>query len=183
MDDICREMGISKKTLYEHFENKESLLTQAMELKQAEDVAIEERITATSENAVHDIFLRTNYYSEMLHSVAPAALYDMHKYYRNHWEQHTQKHKGQFIRSITANIELGQKEGHYLIDLDTEVVVRLLFYSINQLLDPNYFDTAVFSRERVHNTVFFQFMRGICTPQGIALWNQLAAQPQPALKP
>src|SRR5688500_9912606 len=81
MDDIAANLGMSKKTIYQHFKDKDELVEAVVEeiLETNQVQCNADRNSA--DNAVHEIFLVMDMMAEMFKTMNPSILYDMQKYH------------------------------------------------------------------------------------------------------
>ena len=81
MDDIAGNMGISKKTIYQYYADKDELVEAVIdeELQRSQTICEHDRIS--SANAVHEIFLAMEMVVELLSSMNPSLVFDMQKYH------------------------------------------------------------------------------------------------------
>jgi AcrR family transcriptional regulator len=142
MDDVAREMGVSKKTLYQLVSNKEELVRMVME----EDFKKDVRIFAEHHNAAGDAideFLRNSrYFIREMREISPATLHDLQKYYPAIWKGMVREHHQEFERKLVRNIERGMEEGLYRNNIDPQVVATLysgmMIMVIDRKVFPNY---------------------------------------------
>jgi AcrR family transcriptional regulator len=155
MDDIAREMGVSKKTIYGEVSNKEELIQLVMEDDYCEDM---ETLALNREEAVDaiDEFLRNSrYFIRQMRAMSPATLRDLQKYYPVIWKSQVQNHHLEFRKSLTVNLERGLEEGIYRDDLDPVIIAR--FYSSMMM---SVIDTSVFpAQERPITEIISQLSR------------------------
>ncbi len=172
MDDMARHLSISKKTLYEHFEDKDSLVTEAMSLRIKNLQRDILKIQKESDNAIDEMMKCTEYANREFKGVNPAAMHDMRKYHAKAWEV-LQNHKLNFFKKIVeANLKSGISEGLYRDDLDLQIVILKRMYEMDMCLSPDVFPTANFSFERVQSQVMDLFLHGIATLKGHKLINK-----------
>ncbi|NRA48435.1 MAG: TetR/AcrR family transcriptional regulator, partial [Phaeodactylibacter sp.] len=86
MDDIAREMGMSKKTLYQYVPNKADLIDQIFQAHIDDEQCMTEEIRSTSSDALEEMLKIGQYVVQKLRSVSPAAVYDLRKYYGSIWK-------------------------------------------------------------------------------------------------
>jgi len=79
MDDIARELGVSKKTLYVHFKDKNDLIKQIMYLKIEEDQFSCTEVQASSTNAIDELFGIIQLVIEHLSKMNPSVFLDLQK--------------------------------------------------------------------------------------------------------
>ena len=86
MDDIAKQLGISKKTLYQYVDNKSDLITKVMEFHiETEQKAIAE-IHDVAKDPIHEMLLIARFVSRLLREMNPATVYDLQKYYADSWQ-------------------------------------------------------------------------------------------------
>src|SRR5690349_6821830 len=105
MDEIATQCGVSKKTVYQFFEDKDSLVESIMASvidKSQKECTMQQQV---ADNAVHEIFLSMQMVQSMLEGVNPALMYDLRKYHSNAYSR-LEEHKHQFMYSfIKKNME------------------------------------------------------------------------------
>src|SRR6476469_8001074 len=81
MDDIATQLGMSKKTLYQYYTDKDELVNAVIEetLQKNQSQCVESR--RKMENAIHEVFLSMDMVREMLSNMNPSLLFDMQKYH------------------------------------------------------------------------------------------------------
>jgi len=81
MDDVAKEISISKKTLYKCFRDKESLVHSTVESHMRENEEAIEKIINTEPNAIEQFHLITMYLMSNQRKMSPSMLYDLKKYH------------------------------------------------------------------------------------------------------
>ncbi|MEM9259152.1 MAG: TetR/AcrR family transcriptional regulator, partial [Bacteroidota bacterium] len=118
MDDIAREMGVSKKTVYQVVDNKKSLVRLVMEEDACKDVEVIKENHEQSKDAIDEFLRNSRYFIRQMREISPATLRDLQKYYPDIWKEQLQAHHAEFTQSIADNLERGMEEGLYRDDLD-----------------------------------------------------------------
>ena len=130
MDDIATTLGMSKKTLYQHFEDKEQLVgdcfSQIMEHNRHQCMANQKQ----AENPIHEFFLGFDMIQELFANMNPVVLYDMEKYHPACFKKFQEFKYGFMYKMITSNLERGIKEELYRDDIDVDVIARLRIESV-----------------------------------------------------
>src|SRR6188508_129397 len=85
MDDIARHLTVSKKTLYQHFADKEDLVTTASELHIGESKKQYEVLTTTAANAIDELAKISVCLRKDMTEMNPALLFDLQKYHPKAW--------------------------------------------------------------------------------------------------
>ena len=163
MDDIAQMLSISKRTLYEIYEDKEELLYQGIvhfdqEAKQSMSAFIKEA------SSVMDIILET-YQRRVVRtgSVNPLFYDDIQKYpkvvdYLNNEREHAYD---QFLSFLIR----GVREGYFRENVDYELVAQM-FNAINTYV-MNQHLLGRYSVQQVFANMLLIPLRGFCTPKGL----------------
>ncbi len=179
MDDLCREMGISKKTLYQHVADKSDLVVKTVEREIEGDESAISEILGKSLNVIDELWEITRYASSKFQQTHPATLYEMQKYYPEAW-QRLENHRSRFlIETITANIIRGISEGLYRKDVLPELIARLYSMKINLLAEHGRAPMAAISETAIFFETLKYHLRGICNPTGLLYLEEKLLQMQP----
>lgn len=167
MDAVAAQCGISKKTLYQHFEDKDKLvytILHHMISKSEAQCAIYQQ---TSENAVHEIFQSLDMLREMFEGINPVMLYDLHKYHQSAYKK-LEDHKHHFLYEVTRkNLERGVAEGLYRTDMNIEVITLLHLYTISMTFEQEAFKIQKFSIVEMQQQIMLHYVYGIATAKGV----------------
>ena len=139
MDDVAREMGVSKKTIYTVIDNKEQLVQLVMECDTRRDLAVMDENKAKSRDAIDELLLNSRYHIREMRNVAPATINDLRKYYPEIWHGLMQPHQNYFEQSIRDNLERGMEEGLYRDDIDSAVIAKFFVASVIMMIDKQIF--------------------------------------------
>lgn len=167
MDDVSRELGISKKTLYQMVANKDDLLRQVLEHRISREKAQCLADCAAADNAIEEILLVIETNSKQLAQMKANVLHDLQKYHREGWQLVRNFHYGFVLRIIRENLERGRKEGLYRDDFDADVIAKLHLATVFQLFDEDLFPTNAFSKETVFREYMMHYLHGIVSDQGL----------------
>jgi TetR/AcrR family transcriptional regulator, cholesterol catabolism regulator len=172
MDDICRELGMSKKTLYQYFGNKNELLGKALEFGFEE---FEESISSlgnNEQNAIDDLLDLSKVIDRHLKEVNPSVTFDLEKYYPELYRENMIKKREFAYRYIRKNIEKGIKENVFRDDLNLDLVSKLYIQKLEDLHDPNYYNADQISFSEVFHVMFENHIRGISNENGIKYFEE-----------
>ncbi|MCA0382440.1 MAG: TetR/AcrR family transcriptional regulator [Bacteroidetes bacterium] len=183
MDDIASQCGMSKKTLYQHFDDKDTLvhiiLVHMVSKSESQCCTIEQK----SENAVHEIFLSIDMLQEMFEGINPIMLFDLHKYHQMAYKK-LNDHKQQFIYSITKkNIERGIAEGVFRADINVEIMTHLHLHTISMTFEQEMLPRQKYSLVDIQMEVMLHYVHGLATPKGVKLIEKYKQQRAAALQP
>ncbi|NVO83557.1 TetR/AcrR family transcriptional regulator [Hymenobacter terrestris] len=171
MDDIASDLGISKKTLYKWFDNKDDLVSAVIGGHLCRVQGECEGIAGEADNAVDEMVRMMEWAERQFSQVNPNTVHDLRKYYPAAW-QLFHNHKSRYILTqIQDNLHRGMKEGLYRANLDVEVLARLRLAQIDILFDPDIFPNAHFGQSRVQLACNEHFLLGLVTLKGHKLVN------------
>jgi len=130
MDDIANALGISKKTIYQFFADKDELVQAVLSDVITNNKDCCERDVSVSENAVHEIFIAMDMIVETLGGMNPSLLFEMQKYHPTAYEKF-RLYKNEFLYNVMRrNLLRGIEEGLYREDIDVEIISRFRVESI-----------------------------------------------------
>lgn len=155
MDDMARLLGISKKTIYSHVDNKKTLVSVVIETfikKEHKDI---KKISKKAGNAIEEMALIAKLVLKSLRIMKPKFTYDLKKYHPQTWKFVETVHFEFMKETIKSNVERGKKENLYRSDLD-EYIISNFYFSIARLC----IDEDVFNTEEIPvSTLFESFIR------------------------
>jgi AcrR family transcriptional regulator len=172
MDDIARQMHISKKTLYEHVKDKNDLVMQCVGHDCTQSVSEVDDIIAKNLNAIDENFEISACMVDTLKGIHPSIFYDLEKYHPDAFAQLNNLHHDEAARIMRQNMEKGVAEGLYRDDFDIEIITRLWVSRINAIFDPALFPMQQFSAAKVYEQMFTHHIRGIASKKGLKYLEQ-----------
>jgi len=176
MDDVSRELGISKKTLYQFFQNKEDLVHQiTVHHFDCQNLAVEQ-ILKEAKTAIDEMFGIANWMNAMSKNINPSLIFDLRKYHPASWNVFINHRNTEVYNSIKNNLERGVREGIYREDLNVEIITRIYIARVEMFIDNEIFPYDKFPPEKTFNVFIDYHIRGIATPKGIKLLEKIKSQ-------
>ena len=167
MDEIASKLGISKRTIYQNFKDKEDLLLQYIRQLELMQIEYVKDLSKNEQTVVH-VFLRTIEMHKEFDFFNVRFLDDVKKYYpKAKQELIDQQNRG--IIFIKQFLEEGMAQGVIRKDLNIEVVSFLLQDSNRTFMDASRLTNKTFSDWDLFFTSMINFMRGISTAHGIEI--------------
>jgi AcrR family transcriptional regulator len=180
MDDIARHLSVSKKTLYQHFADKEDLITIVLSAHIESNRKQYEAIAENSANAIDELAQISQCLRKDMAETNPSVLFDLQKFHPKAWEVWLD-HKNRYIReSVVRNIRQGIEEGYYRSDVNAEVIAAIRIELISMGFDQNVFPQSTFNLAEVQTQIFDHFVYGLCTDKGKKLYQKHKEQFQHA---
>jgi TetR/AcrR family transcriptional regulator, cholesterol catabolism regulator len=172
MDDICRDLGISKKKLYQLFSSKNELVEKLLELERQNFEIIFDTYNFEGVNAIDILLTVSKEVGERFRDVSPSMTFDLKKYYPDIYHQHIEERIDFIFKKIQINLEKGVNQGVYRDDLSIELVARLYIRRLIDLHNPEFFPADKFSFQTLFEAMFDNFIRGIANPKGIEYYEK-----------
>ena len=172
MDDIARHIGISKKTLYANFEDKDELVLGAIKWQIGNIREAMLQMQKDSIDAVDELLKSSEFMSRMLKGMNPTALIDMKKFHSKAWEVFEEHQKGFFMKIVLTNLQRGIDEGLYRNNIDMQIVALKRMYEVEMCMSPEKFPVNQYNIDYVQLQVMDLFMHGIATLKGHKLINK-----------
>jgi len=173
MDSIATHLGISKRTIYEVFCDKDDLLISVLKWMAAKQRVLVSRILDESENAIVAIFRLLESNRDHFQSMSPAFQADLKKYHYEVLLSKTENSEMPDYRNNIKVIERGIKEKLFRRDINPDIVNRCLYALGRSTMDFDLYPFEDFSRREVIKNVFINYMKGISTKEGNDLINVL----------
>lgn len=166
MDDVARELGISKKTLYTFVKSKDDLVLQVIERLINEEKADCKVICEASKNAIEEMFFVIERNARQMAQMKANIVYDLQKYHRDSWESMREFQQGFLAQVVQANLKRGVNEGLYRDNFDIDIVTRIHIASTFQLFDETIFPRNEFKREVIFTEYLMHYLHGILSEKG-----------------
>ncbi len=173
MDDLAHELGISKKTIYSHFENKTQLVKECtMNLFWYISKGID-RICGLGLNPIEELYEIKKFVMLHLKDERSSPQYQLQKYYPNIHHTLRSKQFDVMRECIIMNLRKGIEMGIYRENLNIEFVSRIYYAGVTSVKDQLLFPTDVFPMTELMDDYLEYHLRGIVTPKGRQILNNL----------
>jgi DNA-binding XRE family transcriptional regulator len=168
MDDVATELGISKKTLYQHVTDKEDLVDKFI------DNEIELRQKQICEcfkigyNAIEELFEISLFMNKLMREQNPATEHDLKKYYPEQYQKIAKVRREGMYSYILLNLKKGKNEGLYRNDMDDEVIAKLYLSRAESVPISTLYTVEEFTSIKIFVELLTYHIRGIATQTGIS---------------
>lgn len=176
MDDIAAQLGMSKKTLYQYFVDKDELVTAVLEITLAENRDQCMVCNQKGEDVIHEIFLSLDMLKEMLSNMNPALMFDLQKYHHNAYSKFLDFRNNFLYKVIRENLEKGKAEGLYREDIDTEILTRYRLHTLMISFDSDVFPSNRTNLIYIEEQLLEHFLYGLATAKGQKLIQKYKTQ-------
>lgn len=172
MDDLAAQLGISKKTIYQYYKDKNELVDDIVTqlLTKSEWQCIE--TAKKADNAVDEIFKAMQQIRVDMHNLSPIILHDLMKYFPETYKKFLIYKSDFMLPLIEKNLAKGKEEGFYRQDIDIEVMSKFRVETMLLAFNKHLFPAEKYSLVAVTNTLLEHFVLGIATIKGLQLIEQ-----------
>lgn len=166
MDDIANEMGISKKTIYQHFENKDRLVYECTmymyhTISHGIDFICEQDL-----NPIEELYAIKDYILHQLKDEKTSPVYQLQKYYK---KIHDELHEKEFCKMqecVLGNLTKGIESGFYRENLNQEFISRIYYAGVHAIKEQELFKPELFTNRQLEDLFLEYHLRGIVTDKG-----------------
>ncbi len=166
IDEIADKAGVTKKTLYNHFESKEGLLKFCMQTFIND---LEKKIAIMYSEDVNAIDgFKSGIYGmgEVFHSISPVFFNDLRMMFP---EISGIQHKagfGSFLEGMKKNLEKGKEEKLYRQDIDVELISRFFITSVVSFFISSVLTRSEYSARDYFASIINYHLHAVVTPKG-----------------
>ena len=172
MEDIAKKLAISKKTIYQFFEDKDALVKNIVQEKLNEQTAAMERISKESIDPIDEVLRMSIYIKEAMGKLHPSVVYDMEKFFPKSYALFIDHKECCFKDSFITNLEQGIKLGLYRANINPYLLAIMRMNQIETAFNPNLFPPDKFKLQDIQVEFIMHFLYGICTLKGHKLINK-----------
>jgi TetR/AcrR family transcriptional regulator, cholesterol catabolism regulator len=170
MDDIAKELGISKKTIYHYFTDKDDLVEKVTNHALFNQVCKTDEIYESSQNPIEEMIYSTKMMREMLENVNAVLFYDMKKYHPLSWEKYVEFKNG-FLDIVKRNLTNGIAQKLYREEIDIDIMAKLRVEIVDLAFNIELFPPNKYNLLRVQLESIDHFIRGIVTKEGLEIYE------------
>ncbi|MCC6722492.1 MAG: TetR/AcrR family transcriptional regulator [Bacteroidia bacterium] len=171
MDDIARELGMSKKTIYQYVADKNDLVlktfSHTLDCNKHKCTILE----IESKNPIEEIILITREVSQHLQGINSSVFYDLKKYHPESWDMFNNFSNGFIYEKIKSNLIKGIERGYYRKDLNPDIISKVYISMVGVVTDYEKFSSLDYDFSHVYNEIVRYHFHGICTPKGLKFLN------------
>jgi AcrR family transcriptional regulator len=172
MDDLAHQLGISKKTIYQYYKDKDDLVKAVVNLELKEHEMTCKDCKSKAENAIHEMFLLMENMKAMTQTMNPNSMMELEKHFSNAFDM-IKTHKDDFLFSlIKQNLMKGIEEGCYRKDLDIDIISKFRLETVFIPFNLHLFPLNKFNSIEVHTQLMEHFVYGLMTVKGHELMDR-----------
>jgi AcrR family transcriptional regulator len=179
MDDVARELGISKKTLYQFVADKDDLVGKFIEneIEQRQEEIC--KCFGEGFNAIEELFEISLFINKLIKNQSPTTEYDLKKYYPHHFDRIVKARREKVYNYILLNLRKGKEEGLYRKELNEEVIAKLHLSRTENVHYTEIFTIEEFTSFKLFLELLIYHIRGISTEKGINVLEKKIKELEP----
>lgn len=178
MDDIAALLGISKKTIYQYFADKEDLVDAVMYEEEERTHSDCSYCREKATDAVQEMILAMHQITEQFSQMNPVILYDLEKFHPKVFQRFLRLKNEYLYGIIKENLIRGIEEGYYRPELNVDTISIFRLESIMIPFNLSVFPPAKYNLAGVTREIMIHFLFGISTQKGYKLIQQYLKQNQ-----
>jgi hypothetical protein len=172
MDDIARQSGMSKKTIYQHFKDKNELVYVLIQGMLDKQMCVMDSNCSKAVNAVEEVFLVVTHLQEMLSKMNPMIFYDLQKYHPEVWELFKNFRYSYMKECILKNLTWGVEEGYYRKEMNFDMIAIMRLEQVDMIFNQIVFPATKYRILEVMTELTEHYLYGLCTLKGHKLINK-----------
>lgn len=173
MDDITQKLGISKKTLYTHFPNKEALVNACVFYFFDYVTGEIRKITEKTSTPIEELYEIKLFMMQLIKNEKISPQFQLKKFYPEIFKALQEKQMAFMVERMSNSLEKGVALGLFRSSLNIPFVARLYFNGMMGIKDQRLFPAELFQHSQLMADYLEYHLRAICTEKGIAIYNTI----------
>jgi len=169
MDEIASQLGVSKKTIYQCFSDKNELVDAVI----ADILEFNRKFCKSSrdnaDNAIHEVFLAMESLESMFDNMNPAILFDIERNHPATFRKFKEFKYNFLLDLIKKNIERGKREELYREEMETDIIAKIRLECVVIPFSEELFPKNQFPMAFLHRQLIEFFLFGMSTLKGYKL--------------
>lgn len=166
MDSLAEEMGISKRTIYERFKDKDTLLLEVIRYYKNQTSEEAHKLIDQSDNAIEALFRIIKMTIVQMQRTSPAFFHDFKKYHQKVFKQLADPGEIRDYSVTRKLLETGVQQEVFRDDINIEIVNRTLHTLFDLFGHNSSMVDAGFQHKDMFNHILIPYFRGISTKKG-----------------
>lgn len=171
MDDIARELGMSKKTVYKYFDNKKQLILTniSRQIEQEKNQLCE--LKDSSIDAIEELVQLIKHIMKMFDQTNPGLFDELRRFYPGSFKVMIGFMKDHMYQRIYKNIERGKNEGIYRSEVDSDILAKMYVAKVRSIMDEEWFPKKDYDKKNLLKVFIEYHIRGIANDKGLELFE------------
>ena len=166
MDDIARQAGVSKKTIYQEFTDKNQLVYEAFDLAIENDKNEMDQIPKYQDGVIEHLLGLSAFIKKRFSDFNPMVLHEIQRYFPQCWQLFEEFKNKHIANEIIELLEKGKTEGVIRKEINSEIMALMRIEQMMLTFDPLKFPTSKYNHVELQMQIFEHFLYGIFTDKG-----------------
>ena len=171
MDELAKEMRISKKTIYKHFSSKNILVKAVLDTVRFSISSLITKIVEGDDNAVVKLYKISELLSRRISKISAAWLNDLRIHAPELWNEIEQFRKMMIQKNLTLIVEQGKREG-LIVDKPTVIILTIILSSVQAVVNPEFVINNNLSMREAAKVTLDVVFSGILTKKGRKIFKE-----------
>ena len=172
MDDIASSLGISKKTLYLHVDNKSDLVNKSFALHVSHVLDVLEQSIVEGRNSIDELFLIDQKIATIMKQTNPYVLGELRRFFPEAWKLFEEFKHQELFSILKNNLRKGIEQGLFRPELNIDIISKLMLSRANVLINDEVFPLTTYNFQTLLMENKIYHIRGIATIKGINYLEQ-----------
>lgn len=168
MDEMARQLGMSKKTIYTFVKDKKELVKECLDLGHTAEMEAICAVCETEANAIDEFIKVSMVVSNRLKTIHPSIFFDLQKYHTKTYHSFNSNTTKFIKETMVNNLNKGKAQGLYRENLNEDIVSSLYLSFTNSMFEGNTFPHQEYGYNTIHSEFFRYHIRGIASQKGLA---------------
>lgn len=182
MDDVAKELSMSKKTIYQFVSDKDDLVKKTIILHLQEMEILSQRVIKSEENAILQILKIAEMMISMHNEINPSLMFDLKKYHPETFRMFNEHKENTILKELNLNIRLGQTQKLYRENINIAVTTGFYMVLIETCISTDVNALANLSFGERYTYLLDYHMNAICTPKGLEFYNNFKIKNNTTIK-
>ena len=169
MDEIASQLGVSKKTIYQSFDDKNALVDAVVVEMLDYNKLCSQNSRLDAQNAVQEVYFGIENLQNMLHDMNPSILFDIERGHPGTFKKFTEFKHNFLFDLMKTNIERGKKEGLYRPEVNADLISKIRIETIMLPFNEELFPKNHYSLVYVQQELIEYFLFSMVTSKGYKL--------------
>lgn len=170
MDDIARQAGMSKKTIYQEFTDKNHLVFETFAASLEKDKCMMEVLPNLKDGTIEHLIGLSTYMRKRFADINPLVLNELQRYFPQCWQLFEDFKYTHIVKEVMAVLEKGKEEGFFRPEINNEILAVLRMEQMMITFDPIKFPPSKYNMVDLQIEIFEHFLYGIFTEKGRELY-------------
>jgi TetR/AcrR family transcriptional regulator, cholesterol catabolism regulator len=169
MDEIASQLGVSKKTIYQYYSDKDELVDVVVRNLTSFSKSLCDQNCGAGKDAIHEVFLAMDITQQILADMNPTMMYDLERSHPKTFSVFLEFRNKYLFEQIISNLKRGIEEGLYRLDINIEVMAKIRLEGLMIGFNVDIFPPSKFTMAEAQKLVIEHFLFGIASSKGYNL--------------